>query len=87
MIRVILVNLLLFLLPFIVYAGFLWMTGRWSKPGAFGIVPVVVLILISMVMMTIVAVYFVEFQGAAPGTTFIAPYVDENGVLQPGRYE
>lgn len=87
MIRVILINLLLFLMPFIVYFAYVYLIGRGRKPDEpITMTPIFVLFAIGLVLMMGAIVYFIQFETGRPGQRYIPPQV-EDGVLQPGRLE
>ncbi len=87
MTRVILTNLILFLLPFLLYVAFLYVSGRLQKEGfKIGVVPLMVLMTISLGLMATVAVFFIETEYNPPEGTFVAPSFS-NGVVEPGRVD
>jgi hypothetical protein len=87
MIRVILINLLLLLLPFIVYFAYVYLVRSGSKPNEpITMTPLIVLFAIGLALMTGAVVYFIQFETGQPGQRYIPPQV-KDGVLQPGRLE
>jgi len=89
MIRVILINLLLLLLPFIIYFAYVYLIGRGQGRGQnepITMTPLVVLFAIGLVLMMGAVAYFIQFETGQPGQSYVPPQV-EDGVLQPGRLE
>jgi len=84
MIRPILLELSLFVTPFVAYALFLWATragvvdvSAWPMPRVLWLsVAALVLVIASFVLLA-------EFSGAPPGTTYVPAHM-ENGRLVPG---
>lgn len=86
MFRVLLSHLLLFALPFVGYAVWLWLTKKkqssenWRKgPNGLLALTGVALVLISLVL-------FASFRQMPDGTEY-RPSRMENGVFVPGRFE
>jgi hypothetical protein len=87
MIRVILINLLLFLLPFIIYFAYVYLVRSASKPNEpITLTPIIVLFAIGLMLVTGAVAYFIQFETGQPGQRYIPPQV-KDGVLQPGRLE
>ncbi len=87
MIRVILINLFLFLLPFIVYFAYVYLVRRGGKPDEpFSATPLVTLFAIGLMLMMGAIVYFIQFETGQPGQTYV-PSEFRDGVLRPGRIE
>jgi hypothetical protein len=87
MIRVILINLLLLLLPFVIYFAYVYLV-RSSRGDnrPVSLTPLIVLFCIGLVLMMGAIAYFIQFESGKPGQTYIPPQV-KDGVLQPGRLE
>jgi hypothetical protein len=85
MIRPLLTEVALFLLPFLVYAAFLWVAragvidaSAWSLPRlAWLVIAALALVVGSFVLLA-------EFGGAPPGSTYVPAHVD-GGKLRPGE--
>jgi len=85
MIRPVFTELALFLVPFVVYAVFLWATragildqSAWSAPRlAWLLIAALILMVGSLLMLA-------EFGGAPPGSTYVPAHVD-NGKVSPGQ--
>jgi len=87
MIRVILINLFLLLLPFIVYFAYVYLVkGGRAKNEPINFTPLIVLFAIGLILMMGAIAYFIQFESGEPGQRYIPPTV-ENGVLKPGRLE
>ena len=85
MIRPVLTELVLFLIPFAAYAGFLWATrsgildsSAWSTPRLAWLLAAAVALMVGGFMMV------AEFGGAPPGSTYVPAHLD-NGKLSPGQ--
>jgi len=87
MIRIILINLFLLLLPFIIYFAYVYLVGGGrGKNEPINFTPLVVLFGIGLVLMMGAIAYFIQFESGEPGQRYVPPRV-ENGVLKPGRLE
>jgi len=87
MIRIILINLLLFLLPFIIYFAYVYLVkGARGKDEPITFTPLIVLFCIGLGLMFGAVAYFIQFETGQPGQSYVPSRV-ENGVLQPGRLE
>jgi len=87
MIRVILINLFLLLLPFLIYFAYVYLVkGADDKNEPVTFTPLIILFAIGLVLMMGAVAYFIQFESGKPGQRYIPPTV-ENGVLKPGRLE
>jgi len=87
MIRVILINLFLLLLPFIIYFAYVYLVkGRSGRNEPVNFTPLIVLFGIGLVLMMVAIAYFIQFESGKPGQQYTPPKV-ENGILKPGRLE
>ena len=87
MIRVVLTNLALLLLPFILFAIYAWLTNRRARKGGMWVdAPLTILSLLGVVLVASMVVYFISFEGAAPGGTYTPPSF-QDGKLQPGHID
>ncbi len=85
MIRIILVNLLLLLLPFILYFAYVYLVkGKTSEP--LQTAPLFALFAIGLIMMMGAVIYFIQFETGQPGQAY-SPPVFRDGVIQPGQLE
>jgi Family of unknown function (DUF6111) len=86
MIRPISTEVVLFLIPFAVYALFLLATRRGLlDPVHWPLARLAWLVIAALVLMLGSFVYFATFGGAPPESTYIPAHVDENGTFVPGR--
>jgi Family of unknown function (DUF6111) len=84
MIRPVATEVILFLLPFMLFAVFLWAT----KAGALNaecwpIRHVMTLAIIALLLVVGSFIFFAQFSGAPPGSTYIPAHM-ENGKFVPG---
>lgn len=83
MLRIVLINVLLFLLPFLIYAAYVvWVKGVAPKRAMSG-APFLWLILAGLAVLFVGLVTLVEFTGGERGGTY-QPSVLEDGVIKPG---
>ncbi len=88
MIRIVIENILLFLLPTIIYVAYVYMT-RDEKPGAarvFDDAPLVWLFLAGAVLMVVTLVTFGSMTGGKPGQTYTPPSF-KDGQIEPGHVD
>ena len=84
MIRPILIEIGLFIAPFVIYAAFLLATRNGVlQPSAWGIRRIAALGIAGFVLMLGSFVIFAQFSGAPPGSTYIPAHI-ENGRFVPG---
>jgi len=87
MIRIILINLFLLLLPFIIYFAYLYLVkGGRDKNEPINFAPLIALFGVGLILMMGAIAYFIQFESGEPGQRYIPPRV-EDGVLIPGRLE
>lgn len=85
MLRVVLVNFLMFLLPFLIYAAFMLATGRRKAGEGFWTdAPVMWLFAMGLGLMLIAVGFLISFGGGEPGGSYVPPHM-EDGVIKPGR--
>jgi Family of unknown function (DUF6111) len=85
MIRPVLTELLLFLTPFAVYAAFLWATRAGVlHPESWPTKTVIALTVLSLILVVVSSVYYSEWSGAPPGSTYVPAHV-EDGKFVPGQ--
>jgi Family of unknown function (DUF6111) len=88
MIRIIIENVLLFLLPTFVYVAYVYMT-RDEKPGAARVLddaPLVWLFLAGAALMLTMLVVFGSMTGGTPGQTYTPPVL-KDGHIEPGHVD
>jgi hypothetical protein len=84
MIRPIFTEIALFLVPFLVYAAFLWATRAGVlDPSAWSLARLAWLVIAALSLMVGSFVMLAEFGGAPPGSTYVPAHVDD-GRLRPG---
>ena len=84
MIRPVFSEIALFLVPFMVYAVFLWATRAGVlEPSAWSPARLAWLLLAALSLMVGSFVMLAEFGGAPPGSTYVPAHVDD-GRLRPG---
>jgi Family of unknown function (DUF6111) len=84
MIRPILIEIGLFIAPFVIYAAFLVMTPNGAlQPSAWAPRRIAALGIAGFVLMLGSFVFFAQFSGAPPGSTYIPAHI-ENGKFVPG---
>jgi hypothetical protein len=84
MIRPILIEIGLFLAPFVIYAALLVVTRNGAlQPSAWGARRIAALGIAGFVLMLGSFVIFAQFSGAPPGSTYVPAHI-ENGKFVPG---
>lgn len=84
MIRPVLTELLLFAVPFALYAVFLWATKAGvMDPESWPASRIASLAIAALLLVLGSFLYFVHFTGAPPGSTYIPAHI-ENGKFVPG---
>ena len=85
MIRPVLTEILLFGMPFVLYALFLWATKVGVfHPDSWPVSRIATLTIVALVLMVASFVYFAEYTGAPPGSTYVPAHI-ENGKFVPGQ--
>jgi hypothetical protein len=88
MIRIVAENILLFLLPTIVYVAYVYMT-REEKPGAMRVLddaPLIWLFVAGAALVVITLVSFGSVTGGKPGQVYTPPAF-KDGRIEPGHIE
>ena len=85
MIRVLITQLILFLLPFLIYAGYLFLTKKLNR-RAWIDAPRYWLILSGLVVTLIGFVFMSQIHNNPLGSTYIPAHI-ENGIVVPGAFE
>ncbi|MEE9587598.1 MAG: DUF6111 family protein [Hyphomicrobiaceae bacterium] len=87
MVRVVLINILLFLLPLLLYVLYVWLARRELPPGAvLDDAPILWLLIAGTVLVIAALIFFISFEGAPPGGVYHPPSFN-NGRIEPGRIE
>ncbi len=84
MIRIVIENIVLFLLPTLVYVIFAAATRGSSKKGVFDDAPVVILMLLGTALVLIVLAFFGSDTRGKPGQVYVPPSF-KDGQIEPGR--
>lgn len=86
MARPLAIELLLFLTPFALYALFLWATRAGvMDPKSWPLSRIISLAIAAFCLMIGSFLYFANYTGAPPGSTYVPAHVDEKGNFVPGR--
>ncbi len=84
MIRIGLTEIALFAAPFVLYGIFLWATRAGAmEPEAWPLSRLIWLAACAVLLMVGSFVYFANFTGAPPGSTYVPAHI-ENGKFVPG---
>jgi heme/copper-type cytochrome/quinol oxidase subunit 3 len=85
MFRPVLSELLLFVIPFVLYAVFLWATRAGvMDPESWPVSRLVTLAIVSFALVIGSFIYFAHYTGAPPGSTYVPAHI-EDGKFVPGR--
>jgi heme/copper-type cytochrome/quinol oxidase subunit 3 len=85
MFRPVLSELLLFVIPFVLYAVFLWATRAGvMDPESWPVSRLVTLAIVSFALVIGSFIYFANYTGAPPGSTYVPAHI-EDGKFVPGR--
>jgi len=86
MLRIVIINILLFLLPFLIYAAFMiWVKGV-APSNLTRTKPILWLLVAGFACLLFGMVLLVEFSGGERDGTYL-PSVIEDGVIQPGSID
>jgi hypothetical protein len=84
MIRPIATEIVLFLLPFVLYVVFLWATKAGIlHPDSWPLSRIAWLAIASLLLVLGSFLYFAQFTGAPPGSTYVPAHI-EDGKFVPG---
>lgn len=88
MLRLILLDIAMFLLPFLLYGAYVYATRASGEDAAavWASMPWGWLVVAGVVSMVIGLGLLISFGKAPPGGTYVPPHT-ENGVIKPGRIE
>jgi hypothetical protein len=85
-IRPVLTEIALFLVPFVVYVVYLWVTrARVLDRVNWSIKRVSWLVIVALLLMVGSFLVLAQFGGAPPGSTYVPAHVDKDGVFVPGH--
>jgi len=86
MIRPVVIEIVLFLIPFAVYALFLVAARKGLVDSAsWPVAHITWLVIAALTLMLGSFLWFASFGGAPPDSVYIPAHVDENGNFVPGR--
>jgi hypothetical protein len=87
MIRVVIENVLLFLLPTAMYLGYVLLTRRTTgSRTVFDDAPLVWLFTVGALLVGATLVYYASITpGGVPGATYTPPHVGKDGQIEPGQ--
>ena len=86
MLRIALIDVILFALPFILYGAYVLATRGEDRDGVFQHAPIVWLIAAGCGLLLATMVTLVHFSGGKPGGTYHPPEVID-GVVKPGTID
>ena len=87
MARVVLVNMFLFLLPFILYGGYAYLVQKEKSPGnIWNAAPINWLLFAGGILVFGTLIYFVSFQSGDKGGQY-KPAIYKDGKIQPGHFD
>ena len=85
MIRPVFTEIVLFLLPFLLYVVFLWATRAGVlHPDSWPLSRIIGLAIVALVLVVGSFVYFAQFSGAPVGSTYVPAHL-EDGKFVPGQ--
>jgi uncharacterized membrane protein YczE len=85
MIRPLATEVVLFLMPFVLYGVFLWATKAGvMHPDSWPLSRIAWLVIAALVLMLGSFIYFANYTGAPPGSTYVPAHM-ENGKFVPGQ--
>jgi hypothetical protein len=85
MIRPILTELFLFVMPFALYVAFLWaIKADVFHPDSWPLSRVLTLVIVALTLMAVAFFYFAEYTGAPVGSAYIPAHM-EDGKFVPGQ--
>ena len=85
MIRPLATEIVLFLMPFVLYGVFLWATKAGVlHPDSWPLSRIAWLVIAALVLMVGSFIYFAKYSGAPVGSTYVPAHM-ENGKFVPGQ--
>ncbi|MFN3746142.1 MAG: DUF6111 family protein [Hyphomicrobiaceae bacterium] len=85
MIRVVIENIVLFLLPTAIYVTYVLLTRKpGDKRGVLDDAPFIWLMLAGIALILLVLIAFGSTSGGRPGQTYVPPSLDAEGKIKPG---
>jgi Family of unknown function (DUF6111) len=86
MLRIALIDILLFSLPFLLYAGYMLTVRGVTPAGIWHGAPVLWLLAAGCGLLLVTMAALIQFSGGKPGGTYHPPTVN-NGVIKPGEID
>ena len=86
MLRVVLINIVLFALPFLLYATYMMLAKKIAAANVWQGAPIAWLAAAGAVLLLISTGVLISFSGGAPGGIYQPPRV-EDGVIKPGTID
>jgi len=85
MIRPLATEIILFLMPFVLYGVFLWATKAGvMQPDSWPLSRIAWLLMAALALVVGSFIYFAHFSGAPPGSTYVPAHI-EDGKFVPGQ--
>jgi Family of unknown function (DUF6111) len=85
MIRPVATEVILFLMPFVLYGVFLWATKAGvMHPDSWPLSRIAWLVMAALALMVGSFIYFANYSGAPPGATYVPAHI-EDGKFVPGQ--
>jgi len=85
MIRPVATEIILFLMPFVLYGVFLWATKAGvMHPDSWPLSRIAWLVMAALALMVGSFIYFANYSGAPPGATYVPAHI-EDGKFVPGQ--
>jgi hypothetical protein len=86
MLRIALIDILLFALPFLLYAAYMLSVKRAAPSDLWQGAPIFWLLAAGCGLLLVVMATVIQFSGGDPGGTYHPPVI-ENGVVKPGEID
>lgn len=86
MLRIALIDILMFCLPFLVYGAYMLVAKRADPAGMWQEAPIFWLLAVGCGLVLVTMVTLVSFSGGEPGGTYRPPSIAD-GVIKPGTIE
>jgi hypothetical protein len=86
MLRIALIDILLFSLPFLLYAAYMFAVKGSAPANVWQGAPIAWLLAAGCVLLFITMATLIQFSGGPPGGTYHPPVI-ENGVIKPGKID
>ena len=86
MVRVVLENILLFLLPTAIYVTWVWLTRKDDQKGVLDEAPLLWLVIAGTAMVFVTLLFFGSNTGGRPDQKYVPPVL-KDGKIEPGRLQ